>query len=91
MNTDKLAGEGRDVGGKVKETVGNVTGDSRLQSEGLADQAAGKVQKGYGAATDAIAPLADKARAFARERPYATAALLGAIGVAVLNTLRGKR
>lgn len=95
MNEDMLAGEGRDIVGKVKETAGDVTGDRLLQGEGLADQVSGKVQKVIGAAKDAIAadgePLLDKARRFTHERPFASAALAGVIGLALLNTLRGKR
>ena len=95
MNDAQLGGEGQDIKGKVKETAGNLTGDSSLQGEGLADQVGGKLQKGYGAAADAVqqgvGPLADKARGFARQRPWATAALAGVIGVALLNTLRGKK
>jgi uncharacterized protein YjbJ (UPF0337 family) len=95
MNEDKLAGEGRDIAGKVKETVGDVTGNASLQGEGLGDQLAGKAQKIVGAARDALSadgePLADKARRFARERPWAIAALAGVLGIALINTLRGKR
>jgi uncharacterized protein YjbJ (UPF0337 family) len=95
MNEDKLAGEGRDIAGKVKETVGDVTGDQRLVGEGLADQISGKAQKVVGVVRDAIAtdgePLLDKARQFARERPLASAALVGVVGLALFNTLRGKR
>ena len=40
---------------------------------------------------DAVGPLAGKATEFARARPYATAALLGTIALAVFNTLRGSR
>jgi hypothetical protein len=46
-----------------------------------------------GAALDAVSnpgPVVDTARSFARERPYATAALVGVLGLAVINTLRGK-
>ncbi|WP_375402511.1 hypothetical protein [uncultured Sphingomonas sp.] len=32
----------------------------------------------------------DKARAFAKARPGATAALAGVVGLALLNTLRGR-
>jgi ElaB/YqjD/DUF883 family membrane-anchored ribosome-binding protein len=32
----------------------------------------------------------DKATSFAKERPWATAALAGVVGMALLNTLRGK-
>lgn len=95
MNSDSLSGEGRDLGGKVKETIGNVTGDGSLQAEGLGDQLGGKAQKIVGAVRDEFAPgggpLVDRAKGFARERPFAAAALAGVIGIALLNTLRGKR
>ena len=95
MNEDTLAGEGRNLGGKVKEVVGKATGDQVTQNQGVADQVAGNLQQSYGAAKDAIVqgagPLADKAKAFAKERPWATAALVGTIALAVFNTLRGKR
>lgn len=32
----------------------------------------------------------DKAKQFAKDRPWATAALAGVVGVAILNTLRGR-
>lgn len=51
---------------------------------------AANVQKQVGAAKDAIGPLTDKAKGFAKARPFATAAALGVVGLAVLNTLRGK-
>jgi ElaB/YqjD/DUF883 family membrane-anchored ribosome-binding protein len=35
-------------------------------------------------------PMASKATQFAKQRPWATAALAGVVGVALLNTLRGK-
>jgi hypothetical protein len=50
-----------------------------------------KATQAYGAARDAVAPLTDKARGFAKQRPFAAAALAGVVGIAILNTLRGKR
>lgn len=95
MNSDTAGGEGKDIGGKVKETAGNLTGDTSLQGEGLADQVSGKVQKVIGDVRDAVAdggaPLADKVKGFAKQRPWAAAALAGVVGVALLNTLRGKK
>ena len=58
--------------------------------EATAAKAADTVQGGVAAAQDAIGPLVEKARTFARERPYATAALVGTIALAVFNSLRGK-
>ena len=93
MTDTQLSGEGQDLKGKVKETAGDLTGDRSLQGEGLTDQVTGKLQKAFGKVGDAAGanPLTDKARTFARERPWATAALAGVLGVALLNTLRGKR
>ena len=93
MNSDSLTGTGRDLGGKITETAGDATGDRSLQGEGLADQLSGKAQKVVGAARDALngtGPLVDQAKSFAKARPFATAALAGVIGVALLNTIRGK-
>ena len=36
------------------------------------------------------APLTEKARNFAKARPWASAALVGVAALAILNTLRGK-
>jgi hypothetical protein len=53
---------------------------------------------GKTALTDAIrthfsgdAPLTDKARSFAKARPWTSAAFVGAAAVVLLNTLRGAR
>lgn len=91
MNTDQIEGAATDFTGKVKETVGNVTGDTQTQADGAADQLSGKVQKTIGDTKDAVAPLADKARKFANDRPWTAAALVGVVGLAILNTLRGKK
>lgn len=91
MNNDTLEGQTRDIGGRVKETTGTLTGDERMRTEGVADQVSGNAQKAVGAARDAVAPIINQAKDFARSRPMATAALVGVLGVALLNTLRGKR
>ncbi|MFN3434117.1 MAG: CsbD family protein [Sphingomonas sp.] len=94
MNQDQIEGTATDVTGKVKETLGQATGDAQTQNAGLADQISGKVQKTFGDTKETVArnaaPLADKARKFANERPFAAAALAGVVGLAILNTLRGK-
>ena len=51
-------------------------------------------QERIAAARETIAaksgPLIDQAKGFAKARPFATAALAGVLGVAFLNTLRGR-
>ena len=48
MNRDELEGKAEQVKGKVKQGVGDLTDNERLHDEGLADEAAGNVQEGYG-------------------------------------------
>lgn len=95
MNENTFKGEAQNVTGSIKEAAGNVTGSSKLQGDGIADQVTGGVNKAIGAAQDVIAtgpgPLIAQARDFARAKPWATAALVGTIGLALINTLRGKK
>lgn len=42
---DRIAGSAKQFKGEVKQVVGKVIGDSKLQSEGKADQIEGKIQK----------------------------------------------
>jgi hypothetical protein len=37
------------------------------------------------------APITEKAKSFAKARPWAAATLVGVAGLAILNTLRGRR
>lgn len=53
MHKDTAKGALKDAKGNLKEAAGRATGDERLESEGVADQAAGKVQKGVGNLKDA--------------------------------------
>ena len=46
--TDKISGVANKAAGSVKEAVGNATGNDKLASEGLAQQAKGDVQKAAG-------------------------------------------
>jgi len=94
MNTDTLSGAATDTSGKIKETLGGALGDKSLQSEGAADQLTGTVQKTVGQAKDVvednIRPLVDYVRQFSKERPFTAAAVAGVLGIALINTLRGK-
>jgi uncharacterized protein YjbJ (UPF0337 family) len=44
MNDDELKGKFGQVKGRVKQGVGDLTGDQQLHDEGVADEAVGKVQ-----------------------------------------------
>jgi uncharacterized protein YjbJ (UPF0337 family) len=44
MNEHRIAGTARNLGGKLEEGVGRVTGDIKEQLQGKLDQAAGAAQ-----------------------------------------------
>jgi uncharacterized protein YjbJ (UPF0337 family) len=49
-NRDELDGKGEQVKGRMKQAWGDVTNNERLHDEGIADEAAGNVQEGFGRA-----------------------------------------
>ena len=51
---DRIEGAAKNIGGKIKEGVGKMTGDSKLQAEGKADQVEGKVQNTVGGVKDSL-------------------------------------
>jgi uncharacterized protein YjbJ (UPF0337 family) len=64
MNQDELNGKVDRLKGNIKESVGNATNDESLRDEGIADQAAGNVEEGFGKARrkvgDALHDVAHK-------------------------------
>jgi uncharacterized protein YjbJ (UPF0337 family) len=48
MNRDELNGKAEQLKGKVKQAAGDLTDNERLHDEGVADEAAGEVQEGFG-------------------------------------------
>ena len=53
MDKDRIEGAGTKAKGSVKEIVGKVTGDAKLQADGRTDKAAGKAQNLVGSIKDA--------------------------------------
>jgi CsbD-like len=43
MDKDRIAGAAKEIKGSVKEAIGKVVGDAKLQSDGKAEGTAGKV------------------------------------------------
>jgi uncharacterized protein YjbJ (UPF0337 family) len=54
MDKDRIKGAAEQAKGKVKEVAGKVSGDSKLEGEGKADQVAGKVQNTIGGIKDTL-------------------------------------
>jgi uncharacterized protein YjbJ (UPF0337 family) len=91
MNEDRVAGTARNLGGKVQEGFGRVTGDAKTQAEGVLNQATGAAQDLYGQAKDSASEAVevvrrgavdaeDHVRHIIEQRPYTTALAALCIG-----------
>ena len=54
MDKDRIKGSAQQAKGKVKEVVGKVTGDAKLEGEGKADKTAGKIRNAIGGIKDTL-------------------------------------
>ncbi|PKP74348.1 MAG: CsbD family protein [Alphaproteobacteria bacterium HGW-Alphaproteobacteria-6] len=54
MDKDRIAGSAKVVKGKIKEAVGKVVSDAKLETEGKADQFEGRVQNAVGGLKDTL-------------------------------------
>ncbi len=54
MDKDRISGAGDKAKGAIKQAAGKLTGDRRLQAEGMADKAKGSVKSAIGNAKDAM-------------------------------------
>lgn len=59
MDKDRVEGAAKNIGGKIKEGVGKVTGDAKTEAEGKADQVEGKAQNTVGGIKDKARELLD--------------------------------
>jgi len=53
MNKDRIAGQWKQLAGKIKEKWGRLTDDDLQRAEGNSEYLAGKIQERYGIARDA--------------------------------------
>jgi len=54
MDKNRIEGSIKEIKGTAKEAIGKVVGDAKLQSDGKADRAAGKIQNAVGGLSDAV-------------------------------------
>jgi uncharacterized protein YjbJ (UPF0337 family) len=54
LDKDRINGSAQQAKGAIKEMIGKVTGDAKLQSEGKGDKAAGKIQNAVGGIKDTL-------------------------------------
>ena len=60
MDKDRIVGSAKEIKGSVKEMVGKMVGDAKLQSDGRADKVEGKVQNALGGVKDAVRDVLKK-------------------------------
>jgi uncharacterized protein YjbJ (UPF0337 family) len=54
MDKDRIEGSLKQAKGNVKEVLGKVTGDAKLEAEGKADETVGKIQNAVGGVKDTL-------------------------------------
>jgi len=100
MNEDRIEGAAATLGGRAETTLGEFTGDRKLQGDGLIDQARGSAQSVFGGAQDALRSALDQAppeirdgaeRAInaARKNPLLASLAVGAAGLILAKFLKG--
>jgi uncharacterized protein YjbJ (UPF0337 family) len=60
MDKNRIEGSIKEIKGAAKEAVGKVVGDAKLQSDGKADKAVGKIQNAVGGVNDAVSHAVKK-------------------------------
>ena len=77
-------GQPRKVAGKAQEGVGRLTGDAKMQAEGLANEIRGSAQDLYGQVQENASELAhsvgDVVGKFIKEQPYTATLIAFGIG-----------
>jgi len=75
MDENRIEGATRNLGGKIQDAVGAVTGDKETQVRGQVNRTAGAAQNAYGQAVDGV-------RDFTSDQPIV--ALLSAMGLGLI-------
>jgi uncharacterized protein YjbJ (UPF0337 family) len=102
MTDQRINGGLSNLGGKLQEGLGKITGDSKLQLDGKLDQVKGKYLDGYGKVIDGLDGFVGKAPAdlqeparvgleFARKKPFLTTAIVAGIGLLLAGAGRRRR
>jgi uncharacterized protein YjbJ (UPF0337 family) len=60
VDENRVSGALHEAKGSIKEGIGKVTGDTKLQGEGAAEKAGGKIENAVGGAKDAARDALNK-------------------------------
>ena len=84
MDENRVEGTAKNLGGKVEEGAGRITGDTKSQVEGMVNQATGAAKDLYGQAADTASDTALTFEKWLRQQvetqPYTTALVAVGIG-----------
>jgi uncharacterized protein YjbJ (UPF0337 family) len=83
MDTNQIEGTARNIGGKIQDAAGGLTGDAATQARGKLNQMAGKAQSTFGDAADQARELGDQLVDGVRSQPWVALAAVGAVGFAL--------
>jgi uncharacterized protein YjbJ (UPF0337 family) len=59
---NRINGSTNQLKGSIKQTAGNLTGDQKLQNEGMLDKAKGKIESAVGSVKDTFRDTLSKSK-----------------------------
>ena len=77
---NRIEGTLRDVGGKVQDVAGGLTGDSATQARGKINQAAGSAQDTFGSALDAARDWGGSLATLTKDKPLVALLIAASAG-----------
>ncbi|GBR68217.1 CsbD family protein [Gluconobacter kanchanaburiensis] len=87
----KVEGVLDDVKGKVKDGIGGLTGDAKLQAEGKFDQLSGMAQQNFADLYDEGETKLEAATAFVQDRPLISLVIATVVGILVGGLVFGRK
>jgi len=102
MTDPRIEGTATGMSGRLRNGVGRLTGDTKLQLEGRFDEVKGKALDAYGRAIDKLETLSDRAPAdlrepvrtgldFARRKPLVTTGIIAVLAFILAGSGRRRR
>ena len=80
MDEDRVTGTAKNIGGKIEEGLGRITGNAQNQLKGQARQVAGAAEDLYGQAKDTASSFTDLVQRTIEQQPYTAIAIAVAVG-----------
>lgn len=80
MDENRVTGTAENIGGKIEEGIGRMTGNAQTQLKGQARQISGAAEEFYGQAKDTAAAFTDIVHRTIEEQPFTAVAIALAVG-----------